>query len=375
MSQTMMGRAVERNEDLRLLTGRGRYVDDIKRPGMLHAVVVRSPMAHAKVLSIDASAALELPGVVQVITFADIAELAKTIPQRTCPLPGMEKFLQLPMANDVVRYVGEPVAMVIAENRYIAEDAAELVYVDYDSLEAVVDARQAAQNQVLIHEAQGSNVATAYRVGRGDADAAFRNAFYTRKDNFYVHRHSAVPLETRGLVAEWDAAAQHLTVWGAGKVPFANRAILADMLRLPNSAVDMIEVDVGGSFGVRGDFYPEDFLVPFAAKTIGRPVKWIEDRRENLMAMNHSREMHCELEIAVDREGHIQAMRGKVMGDIGAYVRTNPGVMAGKGTQFLQGAYAIPTWTSMSAPSSPTRRRPAPTAAPAVTSPASSASG
>ncbi len=342
MSQTMMGRAVERNEDLRLLTGRGRYVDDIKRPGMLHAVVVRSPMAHAKVLSIDASAALELPGVVQVITFADIAELAKTIPQRTCPLPGMEKFLQLPMANDVVRYVGEPVAMVIAENRYIAEDAAELVYVDYDSLEAVVDARQAAQNQVLIHEAQGSNVATAYRVVRGDADAAFRNAFYTRKDNFYVHRHSAVPLETRGLVAEWDAAAQHLTVWGAGKVPFANRAILADMLRLPNSTVDMIEVDVGGSFGVRGDFYPEDFLVPFAAKTIGRPVKWIEDRRENLMAMNHSREMHCELEIAVDREGHIQAMRGKVMGDIGAYVRTNPGVMAGKGTQFLQGAYAIP---------------------------------
>lgn len=342
MTKDMIGRPVERNEDTRLLTGRGFYVDDVKRPGMLHAVMVRSPMAHARVLGIDASAALELPGVVKVITFADIAALAKTIPQRTCPLPGMENFLQMPLADQVVRYVGEPVAMVIAENRYIAEDAAELVYVDYDGLQAVVDAHEAARNEVLVHAEQGSNVASAYRVGRGDADAAFRNAHYTRKESFYVHRHSAVPLETRGLVAEWDAQAGHMTVWGAGKVPFANRGILADMLRLPNSAVDMIEVDVGGSFGVRGDFYPEDFLVPFAAQLVGRPVKWIEDRRENLMAMNHSREMHCELEIAVDREGLIQAMRGKVMGDIGAYVRTNSGVMAGKGTQFLQGAYAIP---------------------------------
>ncbi|QHE83912.1 xanthine dehydrogenase family protein molybdopterin-binding subunit [Hydrogenophaga sp. BPS33] len=342
MSDTMIGRAVERSEDTRLLTGRGRYVDDVKRPGMLHAVVVRSPMAHATVLSIDASAALELPGVVKVITYADIAALAKAIPQRTCPLPGMENFLQMPMADQVVRYVGEPVAMVIAENRYIAEDAAELVYVDYDGLDAVVDARDAAQNKVVVHAAQGTNVASAYRVGRGDIEAAFRNAHYTRKESFYVHRHSAVPLETRGLVAEWDANAQHMSVWGAGKVPFANRGILADMLGLPNTQVDMIEVDVGGSFGVRGDFYPEDFLVPFAAQQIGRPVKWIEDRRENLMAMNHSREMHCELEIAVDRDGRIQGMRGKVMGDIGAYVRTNPGVMAGKGTQFMQGAYAIP---------------------------------
>lgn len=342
MSDAMIGRAQERNEDLRLLTGQGRFVDDIKRPGMLHAVVVRSPMGHARLLGIDASAALELPGVVKVITFADIAPWAKPIPQRTCPLPGMENFLQRPLAEDTVRYVGEPVAMVIAENRYIAEDAAELVYVDYDGLEAAVDAQVAAQNAVLIHAAQGSNIASAYHVGRGDVDAAFRDAHYTRKESFYVHRHSAVPLETRGLVAEWDADAGHLNVWGAGKVPFANRGILAGMMDLPPSAVDMIELDVGGSFGVRGDFYPEDFLVPFAARLLGRPVKWIEDRRENLMAMNHSREMHCELEIAVDRDGRIQGMRGQVLSDLGAYVRTNSGVMAGKGTQFLQGAYAIP---------------------------------
>lgn len=337
----MIGRPQERNEDLRLLTGQGRFVDDIKRPGMLHAVVVRSQMAHAKVLGIDASAAMEVPGVVKVLTYADIADFAKVIPQRTCPLPGMERFLQMPMADAVVRYVGEPVAMVIAESRYIAEDAADLIYVDYEGLEAVVDAHAATEDKVLIHASQGTNIASAYRVGRGEAEAAFRDAHYTRKESFYVHRQSAVPLETRGLVAEWDAALQHLRVWGAGKVPFANRNILADMLGLPTTAVDMIEVDVGGSFGVRGDFYPEDFLVPFAARLLGRTVKWIEDRRENLMATNHSREMHCELEIAVDREGRIQAMRGKVLGDIGAYVRTNSGVMAGKGTQFLQGAYAI----------------------------------
>ncbi|MBK0392140.1 xanthine dehydrogenase family protein molybdopterin-binding subunit [Ramlibacter algicola] len=332
---------MERQEDFRFLTGRGCYVDDVRRPDMLHAVVIRSPMAHARILGIDASAALELPGVVAVITFADIRKFAKPIPQRTCPLPGMEKFLQVPLASDVVRYVGEPVAVVLADDRYVAEDAAEMVFVDYDSLDAVVDAHAAMAGGAVVHEQQGTNVASAYEVGRGDVARAFRDAHYTRKETFYVHRHSAVPLETRGLVAEWDPVAKHLKVWGAGKVPFANRAILADMLQLSPAAVDLIEVDVGGSFGVRGDFYPEDFLIPFASFHVGRPVKWIEDRRENLMATNHSREMHCELEIAVDAGGVITGMRGKVVADLGAYVRTNPGVMPGKGTQFLQGPYAI----------------------------------
>lgn len=341
MSTDMIGRALERSEDERFLSGRGCYVDDIQRPGMLHAVVLRSPMAHARILAFDASAALAMPGVVRVITWVDIASHAKTIPQRTCPLPGMEHFLQRPLAESVVRYVGEPVALVVATDRYVAEDAAEALLVDYDALDAVVDAHLAAEGSALVHPERGSNVATHYQVGRGDVDRAFREAHHTRKQSFYVHRHSAVPLETRGLVAEWDTAQAQLRVWGAGKVPFANRAILADMLQLPPEAVAMIEVDIGGSFGVRGDFYPEDFLVPFAAKLLARPVKWIEDRRENLMATNHSREMHCELEIAVDAEGRILGMRGQVLSDLGAYVRTNSGVMAGKGTQFLQGPYAI----------------------------------
>jgi aerobic carbon-monoxide dehydrogenase large subunit len=341
VSTPWIGASLERREAERFIQGRGKFVDDIRLPGMLHAVVVRSPMAHARLNGIDASAALELPGVVGVFTWADLADYAKVIPQRTCPLPGMERFLQMPMAKSVVRYVGEPVALVVAEDRYIAEDAAELVFGDYDMLEPIVDARRAAEGAPFLHEERGTNLASAYRAGRGDIEAAFRAAAYTRKETFYVHRHSAVPLETRGLVAQWDAQEPRLRVFGAGKVPFANRAILADMLRLPPTQVELIEVDIGGSFGVRGDFYPEDFLIPFAAWRLGRPVKWIEDRREHLQATNHSREMHCELEIAVDAAGKIQGMRGKVLADLGAYVRTNPGVMAGKGTQFLQGPYAI----------------------------------
>jgi carbon-monoxide dehydrogenase large subunit len=342
VSTPLVGTSVERREADRFIEGRGQFVDDIRLPGMLHAVVVRSPMAHARLNGIDASAALELPGVVRVFTWPDLADYAKEIPQRTCPLPGMERFLQMPMAKSVVRYVGEPVALVVAEDRYIAEDAAELIVADYDMLEAVVDARRAAEGAPFLHEERGTNVASAYHVGRGDIEAAFASAAYTRKETFYVHRHSAVPLETRGLIAQWDAQRPRLRVFGAGKVPFANRAILADMLRLPPAQVELIEVDIGGSFGVRGDFYPEDFLIPFAAWRLGRPVKWIEDRREHLQATNHSREMHCELEIAVDGAGKIQGMRGKVLADLGAYVRTNPGVMPGKGTQFLQGPYAIP---------------------------------
>jgi carbon-monoxide dehydrogenase large subunit len=341
-SAPMIGRALPRREDGRFLTGTGCYVDDIKRPNLAHAVVVRSALAHAEICGIDATAALDLPGVLAVLTFDDIADYALPIPQRVCPLPGLERFLQLPLAHRRVRYVGEPVAVVIADNRYVAEDAAELVFVDYQSLDAVVDVHAALADEVVLHTEQGTNVGSHYTVGRGEPDAAFANAHYTRKEVFRVHRHTAVPLETRGLVAEWDAATAHMQVWGASKVLFANRAILASMLKLDEKNIDMIEVDVGGGFGVRGDFYPEDFLIPFAAIKVGRPVKWIEDRREHLMATNHSREMECELEIAVAADGSILGMRGHLMADMGAYARTNGGVGPGKGTQFLQGPYLIP---------------------------------
>ncbi|MDO8299430.1 xanthine dehydrogenase family protein molybdopterin-binding subunit [Lacisediminimonas sp.] len=338
----MIGQALPLREDIRFLTGTGCYVDDIKRPDMAHAMVVRSALAHARIRAVDISAALALPGVLAVYSADDIRDYALPIPQRVCALPGLERFLQMPLADERARYVGEPIAMVVATSRAIAQDAAELVQVDYEQLPAVVDVHAALADQVILHDGPGTNLASHYTVGRGDADAAFANAHYTRSEVFNIHRHTALTLETRGFVAEWDAAAGRMQVWGGSKVLFANRTILASMLKLDEQCIDMIEVDIGGGFGVRGDFYPEDFLVPFAAMKLGRPVKWIEDRREHLMATNHSREMECRLEIAVSADGIILAMRGLLMADMGAYTRTNGGVGPGKGTQFLQGPYLIP---------------------------------
>ena len=180
-----------------------------------------------------------------------------------------------------------------------------------------------------------------YAASFGDADAAFAKAEYTRKETFRCHRLTGLPLETRGQISEWDAAKKRLTVFGATKVLFFNRRTLAPMLGVTEADIDMIEVDVGGGFGVKGEFYPEDFLIPFAARLVGRPVKWIEDRREHLIATNHSREVDCELEIACKRDGTILAMRGHVSADMGAYIRTNGGVVPAKAAQFLPGPYRI----------------------------------
>ena len=180
-----------------------------------------------------------------------------------------------------------------------------------------------------------------YTATFGDADAAFAKAEYTRKETFRCHRLTGLPLETRGQISEWDAAKKRLTVFGATKVLFFNRRTLAPMLGVTEADIDMIEVDVGGGFGVKGEFYPEDFLIPFAARLVGRPVKWIEDRREHLVATNHSREVDCELEIACNRDGTILAMRGQVSADMGAYIRTNGGVVPAKAAQFLPGPYRI----------------------------------
>ena len=183
------------------------------------------------------------------------------------------------------------------------------------------------------------NRAVRYEAKFGDADAAFAKAEYTRKEKFACHRLTGLPLETRGQIAEWNAG--RLTVFGATKVLFFNRRILAPMLGVTEAEIDMIEVDVGGGFGVKGEFYPEDFLIPFAARLVGRPVKWIEDRREHLTATNHSREVDCEVEIACKRDGTILAMRGHIAADMGAYIRTNGGVVPAKAGQFLPGPYRI----------------------------------
>src|SRR5581483_8376149 len=258
------------------------------------------------------------------------------------PIKGLERYLQPVIARDKVRYVGEPVAVVLADSRAVAEDALELITLHLDPLPAVPDWRASETDAALLFEENGSNVAVRYSAGFGDIDKAFAQADYTRCETFRAHRHTAAPMETRGLIAEWDPAAGRLTVNGATKVTFFNRRTLAKMMNLAESAIDMIELDVGGGFGVRGEFYPEDFLIPFAARKIDRPVKWIEDRREHLLAINHSREIDCELEIACRRDGTILGLRGKIFGDMGAYVRTNGGVVPAKAAQFLHGPYRIP---------------------------------
>jgi carbon-monoxide dehydrogenase large subunit len=322
-----VGVAVRRSEDRRFVTGRGRYVADVVDPAHCHAVVVRSVVAHARLTRIDSAAALQAPGVLAVLTSADLGELGSAIPIRLAPLPGFERYLQWPLARDRVRYAGEPLALVVAEDRYAAEDAAARVVVDYDPLDAVVDPHKAAAGGILVHEASGTNVASSYRVARGDPDGAFAGAPYTRRETFRCHRHTGVPLETRGLVAHWDRTSRKLTVLGATKVPFFNRRALARMLRLDEASIELVELDVGGSFGVRGEFYPEDLLIPLAAMRLGRPVKWIEGRRESFLATNHSRQIECELEIAARADGTILALRGRLLADMGAYVRTNGGVV------------------------------------------------
>ncbi|CAN0540707.1 unnamed protein product, partial [Laminaria digitata] len=225
------------------------------------------------------------------------------------------------------------------------EDALDLVEVDFEPLPAVVSVDQAAAGETLIHETAGQNMGTRYTVGRGDTDDAFRDAPYTRRERFTTNRHGAVPMETRGLIAEFHPDTPLLRLHGATKVNFFNRRHLAAAFDLPETAVELIETDVGGGFGARGELYPEDYLVPVASRRVGRPVKWIEDRRENLTATNHSRDIVCDLEIATTGEGRILGMRATVQGDMGTYIRTNGGVVASKAAQFLPGPYRVPSFS------------------------------
>src|SRR6185437_15080513 len=245
-----IGHEVERTEDFRFLTGRGVFVDDYEPAGVWHAAILRSSVAHGRIGKIDAAAALKIPGVHAVITAADIGEKIPTIPIRLAPIAGLEKYLQPVIATDKVRYVGEPVAVVLADSRAIAEDAVAEIDLTIESLDPIPDWRAAETDKTLLFEQNGTNVATRYSVGFGDTDAIFASAEYTRREFFRAHRHTAVPMETRGVVAEWDAAAERLIVNGATKVTFFNRRALAAMMQMPESAIDLIELDVGGGLSI-----------------------------------------------------------------------------------------------------------------------------
>jgi carbon-monoxide dehydrogenase large subunit len=340
-TNAFIGSPIERLEDLRFLRGRGQFTDDLTDERMLHAVILRSSVAHGRIRSIDTAAARARPGVHAVITAADIGDVP-TIPLRHDPLPESKRYTQPIIATAKVRYVGEPVAVVVADSVALAEDAIEAVVLDIEPLPAVVERDAARHGGTLLFESTGGNIAGTITATRGDVDAAFKTAPYVRREHFTVQRHGAVPMEPRGLVADWDETKQRVTVSGACKVPFTNRRALAKMMDLPEASVRMLEYDVGGGFGARGEFYPEDFLIPFAARVVGRPVKWTEDRRENLMSLSHARDMECDLEIACTRDGSVLALRGHAYTDLGAYVRTNGATASRNISQILSGPYRVP---------------------------------
>jgi aerobic carbon-monoxide dehydrogenase large subunit len=325
-----------RDEHERLLTGEGCYAADVNLPGQAWLRVVRSDVAHGRLTGVDATEALELPGVLAVLAAADVDGEVPTIPIRLLPYPGMEQRLQPVLATDRVRYVGEPVAVVVAEDPYTAEDAAELVAVDIEPLPAAVDVRDPAPEPLW--DDPLDNLICRYRAQRGDVDEVFAAAAVVVEGDFAVQRHTGLPLETRGLIARWEADGS-LHLWGITKYVHFSRRTIAGFFGVDPDTVVCHHIDVGGMFGPRGEVYPEDFLVPWAARVCGRPVKWVEDRREHLLAINHSREQHHRFAIALDASGRFLAFRDEILIDAGAYPRPIGGRLTQLAIEALPGPY------------------------------------
>ena len=337
-----IGSSIRRHEDPPLLAGRARYVADVRLPGMLTMAVVRAPVAHGTLRGIDCSEARRLPGVEAVFTAAEVcASLGgiPTIPPRVSYDETVIPYLQPVIAHDRVRYIGEPMAVVVARDRYVAEDAAEVVYADIDPRPVMMDACAADRPGRRLFEP--ANLVTTLEASFGDAERAFGEADVVVETDLAVGRHSGVPMETRGIVVEFDPAAERLTVHGATKVPHWNLATTADLLGMPPGRLRMRETAVGGGFGVRGELYPEDVLAVWAADRLRRSVVWIEDRREHLLAANHSRQQFHRARIAGDREGRISAMASDFDMDMGAYARTHSIRVADLTLSMIPGPYDL----------------------------------
>jgi carbon-monoxide dehydrogenase large subunit/6-hydroxypseudooxynicotine dehydrogenase subunit gamma len=329
---TVVGTRLPRKEDPRLLRGRGRFGDDVSASGQLWARIVRSPSAHGQLERLDVTQAAKAPGITKVVTAADLPADLKIPVRLVVKGADLSEYLQPVLARTTVRYVGEPLAVVVADDPYLAEDAAELVEIDIAEVPPVLDARTA------------EDTAAELEVGYGDTDAAFETARHVVSIELSIGRHSGVPLETRCLLAVPDPHAGSLSIFGWTKVPVWNRDLLAAMLGLDETLIRAHGVDAGGGFGVRGEFYPEDFLIPWLALTLKRPVKWAEDRAEHLVAMNHSRQQHHRIAAAFDGEGRITALKAEVTHDNGAYCRTHGVAVPELTVAMLPGPYRIPAY-------------------------------
>src|SRR5262252_2164770 len=331
-----VGRSLLRREDRRLLTGRGQFIADLELPRMLHAAFVRSPVAHAHIRSVDLSAAAAAPGVALALNGPELVKVLPPLPDTQLSVPSkwasridheFHNPQQPGLAHDKVRHVGEAVAVIVAESRYAAEDAAALVALDLDPLPAVVSAEAAlAPNAPLVHEHLQTNMFGAFSIAKGDVDSAMAGAPHRLQRRFYHHRYAAMPIECRGVAALYEPRTDAITIWSATQVVHWVRREVAAILGMPEARVRCVALDVGGGFGVKGHVYPEDLVIPFLARRLGRPVRWIEDRHEHLLSAAHSRDQLHEVEAGFDDAGRILALRDNFVLDCGAWNPIGGGV-------------------------------------------------
>jgi aerobic carbon-monoxide dehydrogenase large subunit len=337
-----LGARVKRIEDPKLIRGEGLYLDDLRMSGMLHAVFVRSPYGRARIKKIDVHRARTHPGVAAVLTAEDLREIQRPLP--VIPVKGMRAADHLPLASGEVRYAGESIAVVVAEDLYAARDAAGLVEIDYDPLPAVVDLEQAARGTPFSHAGWDTNVAYTTTTEQGDLAAAFRNAPVVVHQRMVNQRVAPVSLEPRGTMAMYDGSQGQglLTVWTSTQEAHSIRDGLTLVLDLPASRIRVITPDVGGGFGAKLNTYPEDAVIAQLARRLRRPVKWMETRQENLLTTTHGRAQVIDVEVAAERDGRIRGMRCRVLADLGAYLVFTTAIVPTLTPLMIQGPYEIP---------------------------------
>lgn len=341
-----VGQAIKRFEDVKLLTGNGLYLDDIKLTDALHVAILRSPYSHAKIRSVNSSVARDMAGVVALITAHEIKDIVKDIPARRVIAEQTVEGLNVPehpvLARDKVCYVGQPVAAVVARVPAQARDAVESIQVDYEPLPPLLDPQQASKlDAPVIHGALGSNVAIKMRHEGGDLERAFASAKYVIRQKFQSPRLAPVPIETRGVAAHYSPGEDLLTVWNSTQAPHRVKAYLAEILGLGDQTIRVIAPDVGGSFGLKDCIFPEDVLVPWLSRLLGQPVKWVEDRQENMLAY-HGRGLALDLEAAVDGNGLILGLRAAVVADLGAYFLLTTASAPVNACRRITGPYRVP---------------------------------
>src|SRR5439155_6678648 len=319
---TAVGEAVLRKEDAKLLTGQGRYVDNLTAPGMVWAYLVRSPYAHAKIVSVDVTAAREVEGVVAALSGADLAsDWQGSLPSAWPVTEDMKSPNHWPIAQDKARFAGDPVAVVVAKSRALAKDAAELVDVEYEPLSAVTDVEQAlADGAPLVHDEFGTNACYTWPLTAGDVEGVFANAAVTVKQRYRQQRLVPSAMEPRGVIAQPTPATGDLTLISSTQVPHILRTTLALMLGIPEAKLRVIAPDVGGGFGSKVEVYGEEALALALARRLGVPVKWTEERSEGNLATIHGRDVIQEIELAATDEGKITGVRVRLTAAMGAYL-------------------------------------------------------